>query len=463
MWRSSGRRWTGTTKALRALGPTEVDEELRRLAQKEVEAALARLEAAAAGGRRRGMSGPPYGDASGDTRLHLSALTNIYKRHDGTRRLNRGEITAIEIFSGGFPELADHVLRRLAYPRPTPDKAEAYGWVPACYRPSEQFIITQSGPVLRERFWRDGDFEEPRLCLMYADIDNAAAERPHMTEERVADGLEAIHGGPVRFFTYTTWSSRADHRKFRVVYDTSRWLTRGEQRRCHIALSELVYGGQGDSSIYDPGDFIYGPPHGAEVTRREGGVLDVDLLLALEAELRREQPDEIAARYDPRPRSHAARPARAMTQAEEAALRQRIADASIRSGFLGIDDPAVFNPGWRDEFARTAVQGSHYATMLSLLGRVWRKSGGTLSRGEMLAVYEDIDATGSFYMRSKYGVEKAAEMVDFVMSCPVTGWKPISTTPAGCWRSCAVRGRGRAGSQTPADTEAGRSVFGGIP
>ena len=166
------------------------------------------------------------------------------------------------------------------------------------------------------------------------------------------------------------------------------------------------------------------------MTRREGIALDVDLLLALEAELRREQPDEIAARYDPRPRSHAARPARAMTQAEEAALRQRIADASIRSGFLGIDDPAVFNPGWRDEFARTAVQGSHSATMLSLLGRVWRKSGGTLSRGEMLAVYDDIDATGSFYMRSKYGAGKAAEMVDFVMSCPVTGWKPIEHDPA---------------------------------
>jgi hypothetical protein len=35
--------------ALRALGPTELDEELRRLAQKDVEAVLARLEAATAG------------------------------------------------------------------------------------------------------------------------------------------------------------------------------------------------------------------------------------------------------------------------------------------------------------------------------------------------------------------------------------------------------------------------------
>jgi hypothetical protein len=378
------------------------------------------------------MSGPPYGDASGDTRLHLSALTNIYKRQDGTRCLNRGEITAIEIFSGGFAELADHVLRRLAYPRPTRDKAEAYGWVPACFRPSEQFVVTQEGPVVRERFWRDGEAEEPRLCLLYADIDNKAVGRPYMTEEGVADGLEAIHGGPVRFFTYTTWSSTPDHRKFRVVYDTSRWLTRDEMRRCHIALDELAYGGQGDSSIYDPGDFIYGPPHGAEVTRWEGGVLDVDLLLALEAELRRERPDEIAARYDPRPRSYAARTAAVVPLApeEEAALRQRMADASIRIGFRGIDDPAVFNPGWRDEFAQTAVQGSHYATMLSLLGRVWRKTGGTLSRGEMLTVYDDIDATGSFYMRSKYGAGKAAEMVDFVMSCPVTGWKPIEHDPA---------------------------------
>ena len=35
----------GDAEALRALGPTEVDEELRRLAQSEVETALARLEA----------------------------------------------------------------------------------------------------------------------------------------------------------------------------------------------------------------------------------------------------------------------------------------------------------------------------------------------------------------------------------------------------------------------------------
>jgi hypothetical protein len=35
--------------ALRALGPVELDEELRRLARKEVDAALARLEAAMAG------------------------------------------------------------------------------------------------------------------------------------------------------------------------------------------------------------------------------------------------------------------------------------------------------------------------------------------------------------------------------------------------------------------------------
>jgi hypothetical protein len=157
--------------------------------------------------------------------------------------------------------------------------------------------------------------------------------------------------------------------------------------------------------------------------------------------LRAERPEEIAARYDPRPRKTHARPAGPLPPGEEARLRQWIVDASVRTGFQGIDDPAIFNPGWRDEFAQTAVQGSHYATMLSLLGRVWRKTGGTLSRGEMLTVYDDIDATGSFYMRSKYGVEKAAEMVDFVMSCPVTGWKPISHDPR---RLLAVLRRARA-------------------
>lgn len=379
------------------------------------------------------MTAPPrYGDEAGDARLHLSSMTRLYrrKRRDGGGlRLDMGEITAVEIFDGGFPELADHVLHRLRFPRATATKQETYAWVPATYQPSEELRRTPVGPQWIEGYWRNGEHEAPRLCLMYGDIDNKGDGLPHTAEAGLADRVAAACGWPVRFFTYTTWSSLPDHRKFRVVFDTSRWLTREEMLRCHVALNELVYGRQGDASIYDPGDMIFGPPHDAEATRHEGAPLDVDRLLALEAALREAEPEAIAARYDPKPRVVARRAVAPLTPEREAAARARIADAAVRTGFLGIDDPAVFNPLWRDDFARTAIQGSHYATMLSLLGRVWRKTGGTLSHGEMLAVYEGIDATGSFYMRGKYGEGKAQEMIGFVMSCPVADHKPIPFDP----------------------------------
>lgn len=379
--------------------------------------------------------GPPtrHGDEAGDTRLHLAAMTRVYRRsraQGGGNRLDHAEITRLEIFDGGFPALAECVLGDLRYPYATADKLETYAWVPATYRASEQYRKGPAGPALERGFWRSGEDEAPRLCLMYADVDNKDDARPHMTEEGVRDGLAALCEGPVRFFTYTTWSSQPGRRKFRIVYDTSRWLTRWEMRRCHVALDELVYGRQGDGSIYDPGDMVYGPPRLTEATWHDGAPLDVDRLLDLEAALREAEPEAIAARYDPRPRAAAvARPFAPLTPEEEAAVRERIADASLRSGFAGIDDPSVFNPGWREEFAQTAVQGSHYATMLSLLGRTWRKTGGTLTFGEMLAVHDGIDATDAFYMRSKYGPEKAREMVGFVMSRPVAGFEPPPLDP----------------------------------
>jgi hypothetical protein len=92
----------------------------------------------------------------------------------------------------------------------------------------------------------------------------------------------------------------------------------------------------------------------------------------LEAELRATEPDRIAARYDAKPK--VARPSRPLSDVEKQVMRERISDNGRRLEFAGISDPEIFNPAWSGEFAAAAVQGSHYATMLSLLGRVWRKT-----------------------------------------------------------------------------------------
>ena len=85
---------------------------------------------------------------------------------------------------------------------------------------------------------------------------------------------------------------------------------------------------------------------------------------------------------------------------------------------VGIDNPAVFNPAWADGYRHCT--GSHWETMRSILGRVWRKNGGTLTLGYMLTISRQVDATAGLYFLRKYGETRLRDLVRFTMQQPVS-------------------------------------------
>jgi hypothetical protein len=354
----------------------------------------------------------PEAGACAPSRPHFaSGLTHIYWHQDQAQhRLDQARVTQCAEFRG-FDGLREYVLDDLRYPRFQSNKLETYGWSPTLYAP----MINIARGHQEEDCWRCEEAEADDLSCWIADLDNKSEDRPHASESGIAAGLAVLCGQQIEHFTYTTYSSVPEHRKFRVTAETSRNVTRAEQRDIYILFNERLFDGQGDGSIYDRGDHIYGPPCNTETTVTHGVPLPVDDLLAMAEELRREQPDL----WTPFVKKQERRVARAATPVELGAMQARMLDRSACPQFGGIDDPAVFNPDWRDEYPRTAVSGTHYHTMLSLLGRVWRKTGGKLSGGEMQRVFEEIDALDGFYMTHTYPAEKAGEMLRFVMSQPV--------------------------------------------
>lgn len=355
--------------------------------------------------------GPADGAYPPSRPLYVSGLTHIYWRAEaGQFRLDQARVTEWHEFAD-FGGLRDCILARLRYPKPQGHKLETYGFVPTLYEPTINVARGHKEPAC----WRCGSAEADELSCIVFDIDNKYDTRPRVTQDEVAERLHRLVGDkrPVEHFTYTSYSSSDERRKFRLLGETDRNLTRREMLDIFVLADERVFGGQGDGSIHDRGDFVYGPPHHTEVTVVHGAPLPVDALLAQARDLRAARPELWA------PFEKAAKPALTATPEELEATRARMADHSARLEFGGIDDPAVFNPAWRDDYPMTVVQGSHYATMLSLLGRVWRKTGGRLSHGEMLIVFDEIDALAGYYMKRNYPSDKPREMVRFVMSQPV--------------------------------------------
>ncbi|AWN42651.1 hypothetical protein DK389_21750 [Methylobacterium durans] len=338
-------------------------------------------------------------------------------------------MAAITDFDGfpSFTAVRDYVLNRLRYPAPQANKLESYGWVPTLYTPNHRTFTSRKTGRSFTRFgcWRNGAAEDPTLSLFYADVDNADTDRPMVTMQTVASALDARG---LSYFMYTSYSHRAEKPKFRIVIDTDRDLTRVEMLRIAVWLNQVAFGQQADLSIYDPGDFVFAPPHSTTVMEHLSGIpLTVDAALAEQRQLEQHDPC-IWTKYvaQKQPSEACTKPARKQT----AAVEQRRADRAIRPE-MSIDNPAVFNPAWASFYSGRITNGSHYETMRSLLGMVWAKTGGALSYGEVDQILRRIDATAGGYFIRQHGEQKAAELIDWLMSLSVEEdedtyeWNPL--------------------------------------
>jgi hypothetical protein len=369
--------------------------------------------------------------------LNLSGLTRVSWREEfGHCRLDQARVTEYPQFCN-FAGLRGYVLGPLRYPTQQSNKFETYSWSPTLYSPTINVARRHTEPAC----WRCAEAEANALSCWVADIDNKDDGRPFVSEAQVAAEMASLMPGqqPVEHFTYTSFSSSTERRKFRLICETDRDLTRAEQRDTFILLNERVLGAQGDGSIYDPGDHLYGPPHHTEITVVRGVPLPIDLLLAEARQLRAERPEL----WSPFAKKES-RATRAATPEELVEMRARMANQSAPLNFGGIADPFVFNPDWHDEYPTLAVQGTHYHTMLSLLGRVWRKTGGRLSYGEMRTVFNEIDLLDGGHIALNYPSDKPAEMLRFVMSQPVID-DVRPNTDALEWRMRRLRDKSRGG------------------
>jgi hypothetical protein len=352
--------------------------------------------------------------------LCVSTLTRVYTNpNTSLPQLSMAEITGYELLSS-FQDLRDHVLGPLRYPKPHSDKLECYGWVPTLFMPSDR---TFRNHQTKETFtksgnWRNGSAEADALSIFYADVDNNESGKPYVTMEDVAANL-AKEGLAPSFFLYTSYSHTPEKPKFRVVIDIDRDISRMEMLRMFIWLNWAVLGGQGDPSIYDPGDFIFAPPFQTETREVLSGTpLSVEDILARHDWLRQEHPDSWRAYIErQQPKVCKAKP-RVLSPEERQRIDARLQDASVRPE-ITITNPAIFNPAWSTFYQDTLVGGSHWETMRSLLCMIWRKTDGDLTRGEFERLFHEIDATASAYFVTHHGLDKMAGLLDWVMALPV--------------------------------------------
>ncbi|MDO9714308.1 hypothetical protein, partial [Paracraurococcus lichenis] len=340
------------------------------------------------------------------------------------------EITGCEVFQT-FADLRDFVLNKLRFPSTQQSKFETYGWVPSVFQFTDREFRRKDGTTFtRHGSWRVGEAELDHLSVFYADVDNADPSGPMLSPHDVANALVDLG---LSFFIYTSFSHKAEHPKFRVVVEIDRGISRAEALDLFVATNYAVLGGQADASIYDPADFLFAPPADPLVITHDGGPMPVDDLLASAAALREASPElwQVVER--------AARPARAditPEQAEEhrAKLAVLRLDQSIR-GEVSASNRQFVRPEWIEDYLTEAVGGSRWQTMRSIMGKVWLKSGGDLTRGEMETIFGEIDAASGFRFAHRHGASKTSEIIEFVMSRPVPPrivdaeaapeWKPI--------------------------------------
>lgn len=348
---------------------------------------------------------------------HLSYLNRLYAaKHTnpsagilpGTMILSQADITGEATFDT-FAEFRAFVLNDLRYPSVAACKAETYGWVATRFHRSTRECKSSVTGKTYSRIgrWRSGEFEIDGMSVLYLDIDNDDAARPFTDPETVVSTLAAWG---VAAFTYTSFSASASKPKFRLVLDIDRHITRLEARDLFVLLNHVLLGGQGDGSIYDPSDYLYAPPHHSISTSCEGVGLPVDGALEQANELRARQPNLWEA-FTPKSLRHAAT---AEQQAAHMARQSSLLTANVRPQ-VSADNPTYVRSEWIEEY-RLCRPGQHYSTLLRVMCRVWSKSRGTLTVGEMDSLCREIDARGGGYCQRKYGEYEVSRILQRAMN-----------------------------------------------
>lgn len=340
----------------------------------------------------------------------ITVLADTYWNvREGMTKLDQGRITE-EGTCSTFSEVTGIILDDLRYSEAQASKFSTYGvcmsWFEKSYRlPKDITKPPEFG------WWRRGEASSGLVSMMFLDLDNHHDDKPMVPIEQVERLLLEIG---VPHLLYTSFSHSTARHKVRVIMPISRYATWVEAHRM-FQVFDWVMGGQLDSSIYDPGDYLYAPPHeGIRIDNSmlgEALALDVDAVLAFADQLERDHPQA----FDQRKAAVRA-PMRPLSAAEIAERQRLIASTQVH-GAIGLANPSIFNSAWEREI--NTVPKGHRQTLMSLLSKCWVKSGGTLTLGDLQALQAEIDLRWGDYCRRKYGSSALRSDILSVMRLPI--------------------------------------------
>lgn len=328
--------------------------------------------------------------------IAASYLRHVYLNEEkGHLTLAQSKITDT-VFFDSWPEFVTDFLQNVTYPKPASHKFESYGWTPTIFAEG----LNKYGKF---GHWRRGANGGDELSLFIADMDNQFADRDMID----IDTLEAFlrHLG-LSFVLYTSFSHKAEHHKVRIVTPVTRPLTPDEAFTVFTWLNHaLDY--QLDGSIYDQGDYLYGPPQGADVRMElSGQALDVNHYLTLADGL-----PQAAKDFVPRKDRQEGRDA---TPEEIAHAMALMADTEATEG-VSLHNPATFNPAWLQLLDNRYCEGSRHQTVVGLLTKAWIKSKRTLTFGDLQTLQSQMDALLGGYLARQYGRAILADDIRSVM------------------------------------------------
>lgn len=355
----------------------------------------------------------PTADAVPEPHLiTVSYLQSIYTHPERGRCLHRSKITDFGAYEG-WGIFVDNFLTSATMPRPATNKADAYGWTPTVFAvgedPHDPTVIA----------WRKGRFAADTVSLFTADLDNQHADRRMITIDAVAATLTALG---LNYLLYTSFSHTSDRHKVRIVCPVTRDLTPDEAFKVHLWFT-AAFDRQLDGSIYDPGDFLYGPPLGSDIRLNcDGAALDVDAFLTLHDELPEEDRTWIT-----RSGSNIHRPLTADVEAK-AAMMAAIPDVSSEA--ITITNPAIFNPAWMTLLTSQYQGGSRSRTLRGLIAKVWVKSAGNLTLGDLWSLYRELDAHYGGYCLRTYGRVACERDIKSAMTAVGAGPLTVTDPPA---------------------------------
>lgn len=341
----------------------------------------------------------------------VSYLREVFPKSN-RMTLHQSKITAMEVYTD-FQDFASRFWSEASFPTPQSHKFETYGWTPTLFRESNWRPKSKPDATPEYGLWRTGEACTEHVTLGYFDLDNQHDDQP-MVEIDVIEAVLREVG--VSYVLYTSFSHKPERHKVRIVTPISRAATHNEMFLVYVWLNHALYY-QLDGSIYDLGDFLYGPPYlGERRLWTEGAAFDVDAILGIVKEL----PDE-ALEYAKRTKNRTG-PKRELSDEEIEKYKIQVTDTSISVG-VSISNSAYFNPKWMELVTSLYSGGSHRQTLFGIMSKVWHKAKGSLSFGEMRALQSEVDACWDFYCERHYG---RANLETDLRSCMAL---PVSPTP----------------------------------